>query len=162
MSQSRKIADAVKAHEALGNPPGPVNIPMEDGGGTVSLAVVETGPVGLAFDELSYQSADHSDRSPEQLHQWAERLTGRVTYLMEPLVVVEHDREGSEVEVRSKAPTARRGVRSYYEVRLKGDGTLRLGRVAYDEAERRRDPVACPMTFETLDRLVDDLVDTAV
>jgi len=161
MSQNRKIADAVKSYEAPGRLPGVVEVDL-DGGATLSLSLSEAGPVGLAFDHLEFAAPDRRALTPDQLHSWADRLTGRVTYLMEPLVVVEHDRAGAEVDVRSKTPTARRGVRSYYEVRLKGDGSLRMGRVAYDESERRRDPVACPMTFETLDRLVDDLVDTSV
>ncbi len=52
-------------------------------------------------------------------------------------------------------------VRSYYEVRLHGDGRLRLTRVAFDESARSRKTVPCVLTVEALERLADDLVATA-
>jgi hypothetical protein len=60
--------------------------------------------------------------------------------------------------MRSQAPTVRNGRRTYYEARLRGDGTLKLTRVVYDEATRNRQSVPCQMTVEVLERLADDLV----
>ena len=77
---------------------------------------------------------------------------------MEPLVVLEHDPIDNQVEIRSESPTHRSGRRTYYEVRLHPRGTLRLSRVSYDEATRRRQPAPCQLTREALERLADDLV----
>ena len=80
---------------------------------------------------------------------------------MEPLRVVEIDPVGVEVELRSAAPTQRNGVRAYYEVRLRRGGTLDLARVVFDDATRTRRDEPFQMTREVLERLTDDLVDTA-
>ena len=62
---------------------------------------------------------------------------------------------------RSHAPTARGDLKSYYEVRLNKTGSLRLSRVVFDEATRRRRPAPCQLTREVLERLTDDLVASA-
>jgi hypothetical protein len=157
MSPSRRIDDAVKTF----SPPGDLDLDLDDGG-SLSLSLTEASPVGVAFDRLAFTAADRSERSPEALRAWADRLSARVTYLMEPLVVVEHDREAGAVDIRSKAPTVRKDRRTYYEVRLARDGTLTMTRVAYDEAARRGHTVSCHMTLEALERLADDLVACAV
>ena len=55
---------------------------------------------------------------------------------MEPLVVLEVDAQAGEAELRSQAPTPRGDRRSFYEVRLRREGSLHLQRVAFDEATR--------------------------
>lgn len=152
MSPSQKIADAVKSFST----PGEVVIDL-DGGGSLTLALREAGAVGVAFDRLRFAAADRAERSPEALRSWADRLSARVTYLMEPLVVVEHDREAGAVDVRSKSPTVRNERRTYYELRLHRDGSLVMTRTAHDEATRQRAPVPCQMTLEALEHLADDL-----
>lgn len=157
MSPSRKIADAVSTFPA----PGEVAIALDDGA-SLSLNLTETSPVGVAFDRLTFTSADRSERSPDTLRAWADLLTARVTYLMEPLVTLEHDRGAGAVDVRSKAPTVRNQRRTYYDLRLRKDGTLTMTRVAFDEAGRRHTPVPCQMTLEALEHLADDLAACAV
>jgi hypothetical protein len=152
MSLSRKIAGALDAGPA----PGPLEV--RDGAHRLQLHVSAAGSVGVAFDALEFSATDRTSWSSAALKEWADRLAGRVTYLMEPLVVLEVDAVGGEVELRSGAPTAREGQRFYYEVRLSQAGSLRLTRVAYDPEARRRRPVACQMTREAIERLADDLV----
>ena len=75
------------------------------------------------------------DWSSEALNAWGERLAARVTYLLEPLKVLEIDAGGGEVQIRSQAPTARAEQRGFYEVRLYKQGTLRLERFVFDDAD---------------------------
>lgn len=156
MTLSRKIAAALDARPDQGALPCPVAV--EAGNHRLSLNLTACGPVGLAFDSLEFAAAEGDDRSPEEMRAWADRLAARVTYLMEPLVVVEHDPVAGEVELRSQSPTARGDLRAYYEVRLGAAGALRLCRVVFDEATRRRRPAPCQLTREALERLADDLV----
>jgi hypothetical protein len=160
MSLSRKVATAV---DALGREPAPLPCEAlaEDAGNRLVLHLTAAGPVGLAFDALVFTAADRADRSPEALRAWADRLSGRLTYLMEPLAALELDRDAGELVLRSQAPTVRDDRRSFYEVRLRRDGTLRLERVAFDESARRRQPAPCRVTVEVLERLADDLVAAA-
>ena len=71
-----------------------------------------------------------------------DRLSSRITYLMEPLKVLEIDAGGGEVQLRSQNPTARNDERGYYEMRLFRQGMLRMERFTFDEATRQRRPLA--------------------
>jgi hypothetical protein len=156
MSLSQKIAAALEARPDNGALP--CRITVEDELNRLTLDLTAAGPVGMAFDRLSFETRSRAAWAPEELYAWADRIASCVTYLMEPLVVLEHDVSEGEVELRSHAPTARGDRRSYYEVRLNQQGTLTLARVTFDAAARIRQPTSCQMTIEVLERLVDDLV----
>jgi len=153
MTLSRKIADAV---EAAGASPCPIQ--AEAGPHRLALRLTAAGPVGLAFDGLDFAVVDRLDLTAGALRAWGDRLAARVTYLMEALIVQEVDAEAGEAELRSQSPTPRADRRSFYEVRLRREGSLHLRRLAFDEATRRRGVVPCQMTLEVLERLADDLV----
>ena len=155
MSLSRKIADAVDSLPVGG--PLPCLVEAEAGPSQLALNLTAHGPIGLAFDGLEYSRSDQAELSPQALQGWGDRLAARLTYLMEPLVVLEVDAQAGEAELRSQSPTPRGDRRSFYEVRLRREGSLRLRRIAYDEQARRRQAVPCQMTLEVLERLADDL-----
>ncbi|WP_435011242.1 hypothetical protein P12x_002548 [Tundrisphaera lichenicola] len=160
MTLSRKIADAVESLSAGGELPRIVQ--AEAGPHRLSLNLNAHGPVGIAFENLDFASADQADRSADGLRAWGDRLAARLTYLMEPLIVLEVDAEAGQAELRSQAPTPRANQSSYYEVRLRRDSSLTLRRISIDQATRRRMPIPCQMTVEVLDRLADDLVASLV
>ena len=158
MTLSRKIADALETHaQHAGGAPGTVRAETADH--RLALRGAVGGPVGVAFDELTFAAVD-PDPALDGAggRAWGDRLAARLTYLMEPLVVLEVDADAGAAELRSESPTARGEVRSYYEVRLGRDRSLRLGRVSFDAASRRRSPAPCQLTGEALERLADDLV----
>ncbi len=156
MSLSRKIADVVDSLPSGG--PMPCPVAAEEGPDRIALNLTAEGAVGLAFDGLDYARSGHPGLTTEGLRGWSDRLAARLTYLMEPLVVLEVDAEAGEAELRSQSPTPRGDRRSYYEVRLRREGSLHLRRVGFDDQTRRRLPVPCQMTREVLERLADDLV----
>ncbi len=159
---SREIAAAVDAAPASGPFPYGVTVESEtrDGRARVNLTLQANGPVGLAFDTLQFERLD-ADLDVPALQAWGDRLARRVTYLMEPLVVLEVDPVGGEVELRSQAPTSRASKRTYYEIRLSRPGRLNLRRVAFDESTRTRSSIPCQLTREVLERLVEDMAATA-
>ncbi len=156
MTLSRKIAAAVD--ECSAPLEAPREVTVEEGSSRLTLHLTAAGPVGMAFDALDFATTSRPEWSPEALRGWGDRIAARLTYLMEPLVVLEHDPIENQVEIRSESPTHRSGRRTYYEVRLHPRGTLRLSRVSYDEATRQRQPESCQLTREALERLADDLV----
>jgi hypothetical protein len=155
MSLSRKIADAVDSLPT--GIPLPCLVEAEAPPSRLALNLTAHGPIGLAFDGLEYSKSDLGDLSPQALRAWGDRLAARLTYLMEPLVVLEVDAHAGEAELRSQSPTPRGDRRAFYEVRLRREGSLSLRRTAYDEQARRRQAVPCQMTLEVLERLADDL-----
>ncbi len=138
----------------------PCPLTVEDEPHRLTLGLTASGPVGMAFDSLDFATAARSAWKSDDLEAWADRIASRVTYLMEPLVVLEHDKVGGEVELRSQTPTSRGDRRTYYEVRLHHQGTVKLSRIAVDEATRQRHSTSCQMTREVLERLTDDLVES--
>ena len=153
---SRKIAAAVDNH------PGPGPLSIDDAPRRLTLDLTSASPVGVAFNTLDFAAGDGATRSTDDLKRWGDRLAARLTYLMEPLVVLEVDVVGGEIELRSQSPSARDTLRSFYEVTLRRDGSLHLRRVAFDATDRCRRPIPCQLTREALDRLADDLVASVV
>jgi len=156
MSLSRKIAAALdentKVHVL------PCTVTVEEAPHRLALSLTALDAVGMAFDALDFTTTGRSEWTSELLRSWGERLAGRVTYLMEPFKVLEVDAQGGEVNIRSQSPTTRDQQRSFYELRLSKQGTLRMERITFDEAARQRRLSACRLTREVLERLADDIV----
>jgi hypothetical protein len=156
MSLSKKIAaeldENTKVHMM------PCSVVLESGASRLALHLTALDTVGVAFSSLEFTTSAPAEWGPGALQAWGARLVERVTYLMEPLKVLEADAAGNEVQIRSQSPTARDDRRGYYQIRLFERGTLRLERYAFEETTRRRHPVACQLTREVLERLADDLV----
>lgn len=155
MTLSRKIAAALDENTRAYNLP--CTITVDEGPNRITLDLTALDAVGVAFDTLEFAATDRTDWSSQDLNAWGERLAKRVTYLMEPLRVLEIDAGGGEVQIRSDAPTPRAETRAYYEVRLNRQGTCRLERHVYDEHDRQRRRTACHLTREVVERLADDI-----
>jgi hypothetical protein len=155
MSLSKKIAAALdentKVHVL------PCSVAVEDGPNRLTLQLSALDSVGLAFTALEMATSSRPEWTSEALRAWGDRLAGRVSYLMEPLRVLEIEPDGGEVQIRSQSPTTRSEQRGYYEIRLSKQGTLRMERFVFDEATRQRRPTLCQLTREVLERLADDL-----
>jgi hypothetical protein len=160
MTLSRKIADALDINTRAYNLPCTVSV--DDGPNRLTLDLTALDAVGVAFDTFEFTATDRADWTSEALNAWGERLAKRVTYLMEPLRVIEIDAGGGEVQVRSDVPTPRADARGYYEVRLNRQGTCRLERYVYDEADRKRRRTPCHLTLEVVERLADDVAASSV
>ena len=159
MTLSRKIADAIETHarSAGTGAPGPIEARTADH--RIGLQGAVGGPGGVACAALSFAAlAAEPALATGDLRGWGDRLSARLTYLMEPLVVLEVDGEAGSAELRSQAPTTRGEVRSFYEVRLGRDRSLQMRRISFDAATRRRRATPCQLTGEVVERLADDLV----
>jgi len=159
MSLSKKIAAALdentKAYLL------PCTVAVEESPNRLTLHLTALDTVGLAFTALEFATTSHTDWSSQALKDWGDRLSSRLTYLMEPLKVLEIDAAGGEVQIRSQTLTPRAEQRGYYEVRLFRQGILRMERFVLDEATRQRRPTPCQLTREVLERLADDIAASA-
>ncbi len=155
MSLSQKIAAAIDENTRAYILP--CTVTVEDGPSRLTLDLTALDTVGVAFDTLEFVATDRTDWSSDALRAWGERLAARVTYLLEPLKVIEIDAGGGEVQIRSQAPTVRAQQRGFYEVRLYKQGSLRMERFVYNDATRERQRTACQLTREVVERLADDI-----
>lgn len=159
MSLSQKIAAEVA--DALGAASHNVTLHAHHDRHTLDIPLILATAMGIECQGLDLSVDDRDNLSLDDLKDWGARIAARVTYLMEPLAIIEADAMGGQVLLRSGKPTPRAGKRSYYEVRLRKAGNLTLARVAYDDATRTRQDVPCQFTKEVLERLTDDLVATS-
>jgi hypothetical protein len=155
MSLSQKIAAAIDENTRAYILP--CTVTVEDGPNRLTLNLTALDTVGVAFDTLEFVATDRADWSSDALRAWGERLAARVTYLLEPLKVIEIDAGGGEVQIRSQAPSTRAQQRGFYEVRLYKQGSLRMERFVYSDATRERERTACQLTREVVERLADDI-----
>ena len=112
--------------------------------------------VGLAFSTLEFATTSRTEWSSEALKEWGDRLARRVTYLMEPLKVLEIDARGarsrSAARARPRAPTSGATTKCGSSAREAADGTVRLRR---DDAPAATGPL--PAHARGLERLADDI-----
>lgn len=155
MSLSRKIAAALDENTKAYTPP--CEVTVEEGAHRLTLNLSAVDTVGVGLDSLEFATTSRPEWTVPELRAWGERLAARVTYLMEPLKILEIDATDGEVHLRSQSPTARDDRRGYYEVRLYRQGSLRMERCSFDEVARRRSKVPCQFTREVLERLADDI-----
>ncbi len=158
MSLNHEIAVAVADWQAQGAQPGLLTATASPCY-RLEVDVLGFGPNGLSCHNLRFQG---DDRDPDgwtidQLRSWGDRFADRVTYLLEPLCVVECDPDQG-VQVRSQQPTPSNGVSSYYEALLRADGSLTLHRVTFADDQRTRQTAPCHLTLEVIQRLADDIV----
>lgn len=158
MTLSQKIAAALASGN---NHSGPLEIATPSH--RLGLDVVVSNALGVEANLLEFDvlAPPRDDRTLDELCAWADRVAAKVTYLMEPLHLIEADAQGVEVELRSQTPTPRAGTRNYFEARLNRAGHLTIARLAFDNATRTRHRVPFQLTREVLERLADDLVATA-
>ena len=105
MSLSKKIAAALdentKAYVL------PCTVTVEDSPSRLTLNLTALDTVGLAFSTMEFANTSRTEWSSDALKEWGDRLSKRVTYLMEPLKVLEVNDQGGEVQMRSQSPTPR-------------------------------------------------------
>jgi len=159
MSLSKKIAAALDENTKAYVLPCTVTVEASPNRLTLNLTALDT--VGLALSTMEYANTSKTEWTSDALKQWGERLSKKVTYLMEPLRVLEVNDQEGEVQMRSHSPTPRDQERAYYEMRLFREGSLRMERFVYDDTTRQRRQVPCQLTRETLERLADDIAASA-
>lgn len=125
-------------------------------GGKVSVVVEDADRLGVLAGPVT---ATRPDGSPANVPEQAAEAVRRLTYLQEPLAVIEsEDRRGRAI-LRSAAPRpAQAGGREYNEAILDGGGSISIRRYRAESGSRRK-AVPANLSRDTLGRLTDDLVD---
>lgn len=91
----------------------------------------------------------------DELKQTAERLSARLTYLLEPISPIEVDAHGCVVQMRSNPPHKDADRTTYYELLVSRAGELSLARYARASGQSR-EVIPAHVTREVLARLVSD------
>jgi hypothetical protein len=129
-----------------------------DSGSAVTIAIVQRDAMSCLAHELCVRRPAPAGMD---MRQWAERITARVTSLLQPLQVLEIDTQRHQALLRT-APAQHQDNLTYFEVILEGttSAAVRRYQVAGPQADAapRRAQVAFALTHEALLKLVDDLL----
>lgn len=150
-----KLADWQPAGE--GRPSTSIDLP--DHGWTVDLRADRADSVGCRLAQIEITRSEPRSEDAVALEAHARRVAGRVTGLLEPLRLVEVDRDRHVALLRSDAPPAKGDGVQYYEVRFAGRNRVTVERFRANKVGRAgRESVPYALTHEALAKLVDDLV----
>ena len=128
---------------------------VAEGEDRLSLGVSRADGLAVAFTELRLETPRLKGASVERVRAVAEKLTQRVTYLLEPLTPIEIDRELAVVQMRSTAPQHDNESTAYYELLVRTGGALSLRRYRKPRGAMR-EPIDATVTREVVGRLVSD------
>lgn len=132
-------------------------VSVTNGDDRLRLGLERVEPLAVSFSELRLATDRLADASVDRVREVAQRLTRRVTYLLEPLTPVEIDRELAVVQMRSVDPPRDGEGSTYYELLVKRGGSLSLRRYRKPRGSLR-EPIDATVTREVLGRLADDFL----
>lgn len=120
-----------------------------------TIVVEDADRLGVLAGSVSVQ---RTNRVGGAVARKAESLVRRITYLQEPLAVIEaEDRRGRAI-VRSASPRPASGAREYNEAVIDEGNSITIRRFRAESGSRRRQ-VGSNLSRETLGRLADDLAE---
>ena len=127
----------------------------------VELDLVDADGIAAALNFVRAEPQVPARLSAPELRSRAERLAGKLTYLLEPLRLVELDAGGDVAQVRSHPPRKTDDAKSYYELIANAAGGLDLRRYAKTAGTQPRQQATMHLTREALALLVSDLAEAA-
>jgi len=128
--------------------------------GRVEADLVAVDAIGCSFQTLAYTTDKLAGASLDQLKVVSESLTAKLTYLLEPIGVVEADSDRCSVQLRSNPPQKNDDGTTYYELMVRKGGDITLSRYSKKSGQLRQ-IVPAQVTREVLGRLADDFITAA-
>lgn len=126
-------------------------------GGRIEADLLAVDAIGCSFQTLGYSTDKLAGLSLDELKAISESLVSRLTYLLEPIGVVEVDRDRAAVQMRSSPPQQGDDGTSYYELMVRRGGDITLSRYQKQPGQMRQ-IVPANITREVLQRLSEDFV----
>ena len=126
-------------------------------GGRIEADLVGVDAIGCAFQTLAYSTDKLAGADLDHLKEISQTLTAKLTYLLEPIGVVEADQDRCAVQLRSSPPKKDEDATSYYELLVRRGGDISLSRYSKKTGQLRQ-IVPAHITREVLERLAEDFV----
>jgi hypothetical protein len=128
-----------------------------EAGGRIEADLVAVDAIGCAFQTLAYSTDKLAAADLERLKEISQTLTAKLTYLLEPIGVIEADVDRCAIQLRSSPPKKDEDATSYYELLVRRGGDISLSRYS-KKAGQLRQIVPAHITREVLERLAEDFV----
>ena len=123
--------------------------------GSVECDIERVDPLGVAFKTFVYLTNRLAQAETVRLTKIADALSAKLSYLLEPLRVIEIDGPAGAVQMRSAPPCKQATQLTYYEVLVQRGGSISLMRYEKQPAQTRS-PVTTIVTREVFARLAND------
>jgi hypothetical protein len=125
--------------------------------GRIEADLLAVDAIGCSFLTLAYSTDQLASSSLDELKKISESLISRLTYLLEPIGVVEVDRDRAAVQLRSSPPQKGDDGTNYYELMVRRGGDVTLSRYQKKPGQIR-EIVPANVTREVVQRLAEDFV----
>jgi len=125
--------------------------------GRVEADLLAVDAIGCSFQTLGYSTAKLANAALDELKEISQSLTAKLTYLLEPIGLVEADADRCSIQLRSSPPQKGDDGTSYYELMVRRGGDITLSRYCKKSGQLRL-IVPAQVTREVLGRLADDFV----
>ena len=122
----------------------------------VEVKLADSSRLGCLLDRLHLEHTE-GGRLPVEPAQVVEQIT----YLGERLEIIETEGKEGMTILRSTPPRVDGEVISFYEMVLDRSTRLSLIRYKHDPKTEERTPMPAPLTRDTLERLIGDLIELA-
>ena len=116
--------------------------------------------MSCSIRELRLQADCLEKMSFDIVQEWADDICKRITYLLENMGPLEKDEKLEKVLVRSTPPGKQNGDTVFYEAILHAPSGVSLRRYRSQKDQTGRQQIDMHCTHETLQKLVEDLVDS--
>ncbi len=154
MTLKKRIAEQIRRISTLTPPRGEFSLDTEQGRLTCDLQTVEA--LACSFTHLELESGVLAGANSEQLKAVSDGLSSRLTYLLEPVRVIEFDQDANLLQMRSDPPSQEESGTSYYELNVSHHG-IAIRRYQKVPGQPRAQ-VAANVTHEVLVRLASDFI----
>lgn len=127
-----------------------------DGDLQVRLKLTDWDRLGCLLQKLEMRCTNGHPFRLDPVH-----IEKEVTYLGEPLRIIELEKYAGKAILRSFPPRTENGTVFFFEMVLDRSDGLSLTRLAYDRRLGNRSAIPAPFTRDTLERLLTDLIQLA-
>jgi hypothetical protein len=159
LKQTKSLKDqidtALSASLVLGAP-GPQEIDIGQGG-VLALTFAGADVYGCVVETIALRTPRLAGADSKKLREIGEALARRLTYLLEPIRLIETDAEAGVAQLRSQPPSRDDSGTTWYELFVRRGGEITLERFEKAPAQPRR-RVGAHFTREVLLRLASDLI----
>lgn len=135
----------------------PQGIAVEEDGTRLTCHVLTSESLAVSFDWLKLESDKLANADMKRLKEISQKISDRLNYLLEPIVALEFDQQGSSSMLRSNPPKKEPQATSYYELIVRKGGEIMLCRYQKSSGGQPRQRIPCAVTHEVFGRLVEDL-----
>lgn len=124
--------------------------------GRLTAEVLAVDAIGCSVDGVSFATPKLANVGVPQLKKISDELTRRLTYLLEPIGLIETDQDSATVQMRSNPPQKDDDGTQYYELLVRRGGDLTLLRYQKISGQPRQ-TIGAHLTREVFSRLAGDL-----